>query len=212
MAASTARRAWFRTRGSDRFTLPGDEAWRGDAGFPSTQSCGDLSPRCAKALPLSAAHARPSHHSQFAGFPVFPAPGARWATWGKPAQVSVCKRKATGRALHGVSPPSPPARGTATASPSLHRCPHRCRLMPCGRALPAPPAPRSLQKKTGSGSSPLPELRSWQRRHVGHGAYLHALLADELQRAYSVYFSLLDTQTRGTGRIMTSCVLLLMLN
>lgn len=43
----------------------------------------------------------------------------------------------------------------APVSPSLHQCPRRCRLMPCGRALPAPLAPRSLQKKPGSGSSPL---------------------------------------------------------
>lgn len=58
----------------------------------------------------------------------------------------------TGSAL---SPPSLPARGTVTLSPSLHQCPHHCRLMPCGRALPAPLAPCSLQKKNWEWKWPL---------------------------------------------------------
>lgn len=107
-----------------------------------------------------------------------------------------------------LSPPSLPAHGTVTASPSLHQCPHRCRLMPCLHCQ----LPALSKKKMGVEIVPLPELGSWHCRHVGHGVCLHTLLADELQRASSVYFSLLETQTRGTGRIMTSCVLLLMLN
>lgn len=111
----------------------------------------------------------------------------------------------TGSAL---SPTSLPAHGTVTVSPSLHQCPHHCRLMPCLHCqLPAP-----SKKKLGVEIVPLPKLGSWHCRHIGHGVCLHAPLADELQRASSVYFSLLETQTRGTGRIMTSCVLLLMLN
>lgn len=180
-------------------------------GFPSTQSCGDLSPLC---------QSSPIIHGTLTSITSQPvrrvpsAPSSSQSSLGDSGHASTGLRlqEEDNRTGSALSPPSLPACGTVTASPSLHQCPHRCRLMPCGRALPAPPAPCSLQKKTVSGSGPLPELGFWQCRHVGHGVCLHAPLADELQRASSVYFSLLETQTRGTGRIMTSCVLLLMLN
>lgn len=129
-------------------------AWRADVGFPSTQSCGDLFPLC-QSSPIIHGTLRSITSQPVRRVPS--APSSSQGSLGDSGQASTGLRlqeegNGTGSAL---SPPSLPARGTVTASPSLHQCAHRCRLMPCGRALPAPPAPRSLQKKPGSGSSPL---------------------------------------------------------